>query len=255
MALGDSPAPALRDGSRAGPAVAFGGLVLVAWHAAVVRWSVPTVILPSPAEVAVTLAGSLPTLLADATVTAVTAGLGLAAGTAVGLALAFAMVRSRRVSAAVHPYLIALRIAPLIAIAPLLFLWLGDGPLARAALVTTLTTFPVAIASLDGLRATPTAYLDLLRTVDAPPRQVFARVRVPAAAPSVFAGLKLAAVLSVVGAVVAEFLTLTAGIGFRVFQSSTSLQTRTTYAALVVLAALGLAFYAVPSAIERAVAP
>lgn len=255
MVLGDSPDPAVRDATRAGPAVAFGGLVLVVWHAAVVLWSVPTVILPSPAEVALTLARSSPTLLADAAVTALTAGLGLAAGTAVGLGLSFAMVRSRRVSAAVHPYLIALRIAPLIAIAPLVFLWLGDGPLARAALVTTMTTFPVAIASLDGLRTTPTAYLDLMRTVDAPPGQVFARVRVPAAAPSVFAGLKLAAVLSVVGAVVAEFLTLTAGIGFRVFHTSTTLQTRRTYAALVVLAALGLVFYAVPSALERAVAP
>lgn len=243
----------VRVAGSVGPAVLFGAALVGAWHAFVVLEDVPTVILPTPLEVAVTLVRSAPTLLGDAWTTVLTATGGLLGGTCVGLLLAFAMVRSRVASAVVHPYLVASRIAPLVAIAPLVFLWLGDGLLARAALVTTMTTFPVAVASLDGLRATPDAYLDLLESVDAPPRDVFVRVRVPAAAPSVFAGLKLASVLSVTGTVVAEFLTLTGGIGYRVFRSSTYLQTRTTYAALAVLAAVGLAFYLVPVAVERAI--
>lgn len=241
----------LRVARTVGPAALFGGAFLGAWQAFVVLEDVPTVILPSPVEVAVTLVESSPTLLSDAVTTALTATVGLLAGTCIGLLVAFAMVRSHVASVVVHPYLVAFRIAPLVAIAPLVFLWLGDDLLARAALVTTMTTFPVAIASLDGLRATPDAYLELLQSVDAPSSAVFLRVRVPAAAPSVFAGLKLASVLSVTGTVVAEFLTLSSGIGYRVFRSSTYLQTRTTYAALAVLAVVGLAFYLVPVTVER----
>jgi ABC-type nitrate/sulfonate/bicarbonate transport system permease component len=162
------------------------------------------------------------------------------------------MVSSRAVDAVVHPYVVALRIAPLVAIAPLLFLWFGRGVLTRALLVTTLTVFPVTISALGGLRSVPEEYLDLGRSVAAPGWRLFVSVRLPAAAPSVFAGVKLAAALSVVGAVVAEFVTLSSGLGYRVFVSSTNLQTARAYAALVFLVALGLAFYLVPARLERA---
>jgi ABC-type nitrate/sulfonate/bicarbonate transport system permease component len=161
------------------------------------------------------------------------------------------MVHSRTVTAVVSPYLIALRTTPLIVVAPLLFLWLGSGLLARALLVTTLTTFPVALASLDGLRSTPEPYLDLARSVDASARQEFLLLRVPAAAPSVFAGVKVAATLSVVGTVVTEFLTLRGGLGARTVRTSTALDTAGMFAALFALALLGLAFYAVPALVER----
>ncbi|WP_248896015.1 ABC transporter permease [Haloplanus halobius] len=232
------------------PAVVF-AVAVGGWQRFVAATGVPSVILPSPVDVVVAGMAARETLLAAAATTAVTAGLGLAGGVAVGLALAFAMVGSRVAAAVVHPYLIALRIAPLIAIAPLVFLWIGDGILARALLVTTMTVFPVAIASVDGLRTVPQEYTDLARSVDAPPRRVFLRVRVPAAAPSVFAGVKLAAALAVVGTVVAEFLTLQTGLGYQLFDSAEYLRTSTTFAALGALTLLGLGFYLVPATIER----
>lgn len=234
-----------------GPPVLVFLALLAGWQAYVVATGVPTVVLPSPVEVAAAALAS-PSLVRAAAVTALTAGLGLAGGVVVGLALAFAIVTSRTAAAVVHPYLIALRIAPLVAVAPLVFLWIGSGIPARALLVATLTVFPVAIASVDGLRSTPTAYRDLLCSVGASERTVFLRVRVPAAAPSVFAGVKLAAALSVIGTVVAEFLTLRAGLGYRVFAASTALATAEMFAAVAGLAALGLCFYSVPAAVEDA---
>ena len=253
-----TPSSAVRDrlagiGGRLLPPLVVLALLLAAWHAAVVAYEVPTLILPAPGEVALALLETYPTLLGDAVVTGVTAALGLVGGGLVGLALAFAMTYSRTATRTLLPYVVALRIAPLIAVAPLLFLWFGRGVPARALLVATLTVFPVTIAALDGLRETPEAYLDLADSVGASRLETFLFVRVPAAAPSVLAGFKIAATLSVIGAVVAEFVTLRAGLGYRVFDAATYLETAETYAALVVLSALGIGFYLVPVALERLV--
>ncbi|RKD94842.1 ABC transporter permease [Halopiger aswanensis] len=238
-------------GRRVLPPAIVLAVLLAAWHAAVVAAELPTLILPSPRDVALALLETYPTLLGDAIVTGTTAALGLATGGLVGLVLAFAMTHSRTATRTLLPYVVALRIAPVIAVAPLLFLWLGRGIPARAALVATLTTFPVTIAALDGLRETPDAYLDLAESVGASRLETFLFVRVPAAAPSVVAGFKIASALSVVGTVVAEFVTLRAGLGARVFETATYLETAETYAALVVLSGLGIGFYLVPVAIER----
>lgn len=226
-------------------------VLVVTWHAVVVVYEIPTLVLPSPVDVGAALLETYPTLLEDAAVTAVTAGAGLLVGGTVGLLLAFVMTYSRRATSMLLPYVLALRIAPIIAIAPLLFLWFGRGIPVRAALVATLTLFPMTVATLDGLRSTPTSYTDLMRSVGAPRTAVFLRVRVPAAAPSVFAGLKIAATLSVIGAVVAEFVTLEAGLGYRVFHASTYLRTAESFAALLVLSTLGVVFYLVPAVLER----
>jgi ABC-type nitrate/sulfonate/bicarbonate transport system permease component len=248
-----TPAVGRRRLAHVGPPVAVLVAVVTAWQWFVTTTGVPPVILPGPGDVVRAGIAARSDLFAGAATTAATAALGLAGGVVVGLALAFLMVGSRTAAAVVHPYLVALRIAPLVAVAPLVFLWIGDGIIARAMLVTTLTTFPVAVASLDGLRAVPREYTDLGRSVAAPPRQVFLHIRVPAAAPSVFAGVKLAAALSVVGTTVAEFLTLQSGLGYRLFESAEFLRTSTTFAALAVLVCLGLAFYLVPAAVERRV--
>jgi ABC-type nitrate/sulfonate/bicarbonate transport system permease component len=238
--------------SFAFPPVAVLVSLLAAWYGTVVAYDVPTIVLPTPVEVLQALAETYPTLIGDAVVTGLTAGIGLTAGGAVGLALAFLMTYSRTAARTILPYVVALRIAPMIAVAPLLFLWFGRGVPSRALLVATLTVFPLTIATLDGLRDVPEPYLDLARSVGASPVQVFLRVRVPAAAPSVFAGFKIAATLSVIGAVVAEFVTLDAGLGYRVFDTAVYLRTAETYAALVVLSLLGIGFYLVPVVVERA---
>lgn len=241
------------DGDFRGPALGAMLCVLTVgcWQIVVVLSDLPSVVLPSPVEIGVALVDLRWILAGDAAVTALTAGLGLIAGLVIGTILAFFMSVSRSAAAVILPYVVALRIAPLVAIAPLLFLWFGRGIPGKVLLVTTLTVFPITIASLDGLRSTPESYLTLLRSVGASTATIFLHVRLPAAAPSVFAGVKNAATLAVIGAVVAEFVTLDAGIGYRVFETSTALQTAESYAALAVLSGLGLLFYGIPSLLER----
>lgn len=241
------------DADRAGPPLVLLVFLVGFWQFGTMLLDVPSLIFPSPVDVAVSLSETWPTLFGDALVTGVTAALGLVGGVVVGLLLAFGMTVSRTVEATVSPFVVGLRIAPMVAIAPLLFLWFGRGIPSRALLVTTLTLFPVTIASVSGLRAVPQEYLDLGRSVAASPWQRFFRIRVPAAAPSVFAGIKLAAALSVIGTVVSEFVALTAGLGYRVVLTSTNLETAETYAALLVLVVIGVVFYAVPARLERRV--
>ncbi|MFC7080601.1 ABC transporter permease [Halorussus caseinilyticus] len=239
--------------ARAGPPLLVAVLGVLAWSAAARTTSVPAVIFPSPADVAAALAANWPALAGAAGVTALTAGLGVAAGSLVGAALAVAMSASETTRAAVRPYVVALRVVPVIAVAPLLFRWFGDGVPARALLAATLAVFPVTIATAQGLAATPDEYVALARSVGASAPARYLRVRLPAAAPQAFAGLKIAAAAGVVGAVVAEFLTLKAGIGYRVFRASTRLQTARMVAALGVLAVVGVGFYLVPALVERRV--
>jgi ABC-type nitrate/sulfonate/bicarbonate transport system permease component len=239
--------------ARGGPPLAVAALALVGWWAAVRAAGIPPVVFPGPGGVAAAFAAEWPTLLGAAGVTAATAGLGLVVGSLVGLALALGMVTSGTVAAVARPYVIALRVVPLVAVAPMLFLWFGDGLLSRALLAATVAVFPVTVAAYDGLRSTPREYLDLARSVGAPARERLLRVRLPAAVPETFAGVKVAAATSVVGAVVAEFLTLEAGIGYQVFDASTRLETARMLAALGVLAGLGVAFYLAPALAESRV--
>jgi len=140
------------DGGFRGSLLGVGlfALLIGCWQAAVVVSGLPAVVLPSPLEVGVALVDLRWTLAADAGTTALTAWLGLTAGLVVGSILAFVMAVSRPAAAVVLPYVVALRIAPLVAIAPLLFLWFGRGIPGKALLVTTLTVFPITIAALDG---------------------------------------------------------------------------------------------------------
>jgi ABC-type nitrate/sulfonate/bicarbonate transport system permease component len=248
-----SPASTSALAARAAPPLAVAALALAAWSAAARTTEVPSVIFPSPADVGAALADNWPALAEAAGVTALTAGLGLLAGAVVGTALAVAMSASETTRAVVRPYVVALRVVPVIAVAPLLFRWFGDGVPVRGLLAAALAIFPVAIATYQGLAATPEEFVALARSVGASELAQYRRVRLPAAAPQAFAGLKIAAAASVVGAVVAEFLTLDSGIGYQVFRASTRLQTARMVAALGVLALLGVGFYLVPALVERRV--
>lgn len=242
----------LRDGiTRVGPSVVLFGALIVGWELSVRSSGLPPVVLPAPSDVATAFLENGGLLLEASAVTGLTAAGGLGGGLLLGFPIAYATSRSRSLAAFVLPYVVALRIAPLVAIAPLVFLWIGSGIVARMLIVTTMTVFPVVIASYDGLQAVPRPYLDLARSVSAPPGGTFLRIELPAAAPSVFAGVKLAAALSVVGAVVAEFVTLESGLGFQVFEASTYLETPLMFAALATLALLGVVVYGIPALVER----
>jgi len=226
-------------------------VALIGWGIAAA--SAPPILLPSPAVVAQTILAAPGSFAVEAAVSAVTAFGGLLIGAAVGLTLAFVSVGSAPGRAVVEPAVVGFRIAPLTAVAPLVFLWFGTGIPVRMALVSLMTTFPVTVASIDGLRSTPEAYVDMLDSVGASDWQAFRAVRLPAALPSVFAGLKLGAALSVTGTIVAELLTLRRGLGARVWEAGRFVRTAELFAYLAIIAVFGVVFYGAVVLLERRV--
>lgn len=231
------------------PPVAVFVALLLGWVGAAA--GAPPILLPSPGVVLETILLDTQQFVEATAVSAITAFGGLLLGSCIGLTLAFVSVGSTPGRAVVEPAVVGFRIAPLTAVAPLVFLWFGTGIPVRMALVSLMTTFPVTVASIDGLQATPRAYLDLLASVGVSDRRAFVSVRLPAALPSVFAGLKLGAALSVTGTIVAELLTLRRGLGARVWDAGRYARTAELFAYLAVIALFGIAFYGAAALLEQ----
>jgi len=238
--------PAARVSLPAG-ALAVG---LLAWWGVVALLAVPPYLLPSPVAVGDRLLARPDLYLGNAAVTLETVLVGGAVGVLGGFLAAGVVVHSTVLRRALAPYLVTVRVLPKIAVAPLLLVYLGTGAGTAVTFVALVAFFPTFVSSVSGLRETPDEYLDLLRSVDAGPVETLLRVRVPAALPAVFAGLKQSAALAVVGAVVAEWILTDAGLGYLVLVGAENVQTDAVLAAVVVLFAEGLAVYAVVAAAE-----
>jgi NitT/TauT family transport system permease protein len=135
------------------------------------------------------------------------------------------------------------QLIPKIALAPLFILWFGIGPSSRLAYIIFISFFPVVLASVTGLLATPPEMLRLCRAYSARPADVFLRVRFPYAVPMIFSGLKISVTLAIVGVVVGEFISAQAGLGYLILFASSQADTPLAMAAITVLCVIGLALY------------
>lgn len=214
-----------------------------AWWLAVRLLRVPPFILPGPPDVAAALAEHRVYLLRHAgqTIGHALGGFGIAAGG--GAAVAMVLAVSGRLRQAVFPLLVALQAVPKVAIAPLLVVWLGFGPSSKVALVALLAFFPVVVNTGAGLAATPSELTELARSLTASRRQTLVKVRLPAALPYLFAGLKVAVSLALIGAVVAELTTPNAGLGTIILRSGQAADTALGFAAVTLLAGIGITLY------------
>jgi len=179
----------------------------------------------------------------NALVTLYEAAAGLALGAAAALAFAAAALHSRLLDRVLSPLVVASQTVPVIALAPLLVLWLGYGALPRVIVCALIAFFPMAVTTLEGLRATDPQLLELLRSVGASRWDVFWRVRFPGAAPYLTAGLRTGATLSLVGAVVAEWTGADHGLGYLVLSANAQLATAQAFAAVLLITLMGLAAY------------
>jgi NitT/TauT family transport system permease protein len=176
---------------------------------------------------------------------------GLALGAAMALAFAAAALHSRLLDRVLTPLVVVTQTVPVIALAPLLVLWFGYGALPRVIICALIAFFPMAVTTLQGFRATDPQLLLLMRSVGARRRDVFWRVRVPAAAPFMAAGLRTGATLSLVGAVVAEWTGTDRGLGYLVLSANARLATSQAFAAVFTITLLGLAAYGAVVLFER----
>jgi len=221
------------------------------WQAVTLLTGVSAILLPAPTEVAAALRGNRADIARHLAYTGYEIGLGWLTGVGVGIAFAGLMAASRRLRLAVYPFLVSIRIVPLVAIAPLLIVAFGATLQTRVLMAAILTFFPVTVATLDGLLSVPSSQLDLLRAVDASTWKRIRHVRLPNALPSVFAGVKIATPLAVEGVLLAEFLAASRGLGHAVLQAAANLDTPLLFAEVALIVGVGLALFGLVVGYER----
>ena len=229
--------------------------LLAAWEALVWATGVPFYILPPPSRVAVVLVERIDLLLEQAAWTAAEMVLGLALGLLMGGALAVVFAFSVVWRRWALPLVIVSQAIPVIALAPLLVLWLGYGMASKVAMAALVIFFPVVSTLYDGLRRTDPGWLDLARTMDAPPRATLLHIRLPAALPAFASGARIAAAVAPIGAVIGEWVGASAGLGYLMTQQLARGQTPLAFAALVLLCLLGLALYYATDRAARILVP
>ncbi len=235
------------------PLIAFAAIMSI-WEGIVRAAHVSRYVLPPPSHIARKL-GIFGQLWPDlwATIERVIYGFLLAAG--IGFVLAVLMVTFRPVARALYPILISTQVVPKIAVAPLLLIWFGYGGWSTILIVFLLAFFPIVINATLGLRSTEIEKLYLARSIGASWLSTFAKIRLPNALPSTFGGLKLAALLSVNGAVVAEFISSTSGIGRVLQESAGNVDLVRMFVAIGYLSAFGLLFFLLMDVLERLLIP
>lgn len=213
------------------------------WQAGVWISEAPPYILPGPLSVARVLVDKAGLLAYHAGVTGAEIVLGLLCGTFLGAASAILISTFRPVRRWLMPVLVISQALPVFALAPLLTLWFGYGMASKVAMATLIIFFPVTSAFYDGLRRTVPGWLDLARTMDADRFAVLRVIRLPAALPAFGSGLRVAAAIAPIGAVVGEWVGSSAGLGYLMLNANARMQIGTVFAALAVLAALSLLLY------------
>jgi NitT/TauT family transport system permease protein len=239
---------------RLAPLLTLAALVL-AWEIVVDAFRVPEYLLPAPSGIAAALIGEWRTLALHTWVTLYEILCGFALAIAVGVPLAMLIVASPLFERSVYPLLVASQSVPKIAIAPLLIFWAGIGIFPKILVAFAIAFFPIVIDTVAGLRSIEPEMLHLARSMGAGERKIFLKIRFPSALPSIFAGVKVAVTLAVVGAVVGEFIQADQGLGYVLQQATAVLNTRLGFAAILVLAVIGIVLFVAVELLERWLTP
>lgn len=229
------------------------GLVagVLLWSLSTAAFSVPSYLLPAPRQVVARFAANPELYVQSARTTATRILVGGAGGVAVGFAVGVVVAHVPLLRRALLPYLVVARVLPKIAVAPILLIYLGTGFETGVGFVALIAFFPMVVNTVAGLDAVPDRYDDLFASVDAPSRSVLVHLRLPYALPDVFAGLRQSVTLAVVGAVVAEWIVSTEGLGALMLFALEDVQTDVMFASLLLLFAEGFVLYGVVAAVER----
>jgi ABC-type nitrate/sulfonate/bicarbonate transport system permease component len=238
---------------RYAPALALMLVVLAGMEWGLPALGVPAYLLPPPSRVIAQIAAPGGEIFGHAGATAAAAVVGLAAGALAGAALAVAFVLLRPLEDALYPWVLVSQTIPAAALAPLLTIWLGDGLAPRAAMAALFAFFPVLVSTARGLRDVSAEQLALMRAWGAGELRVLRHLRAPAATPALFAGLRVASALAVVGAIVSELAGAGRGLGFVASVATYHLRTDRVFAAVALAAAISLALHAAIVLAERAV--
>ncbi|QKJ87728.1 putative hydroxymethylpyrimidine transport system permease protein [Paramixta manurensis] len=227
----------------------FVGLLLLWWL--VTQSSIPAFLLPSPTAVAEALWDNRAYLAGQTAVTALEIASGLAIGVLLGVVLALSMMFSPRLQRWLMPLVLTSQAIPVFALAPLLVLWFGFGISAKVFMAVLVIFFPVTSAFFDGLRRVNTDYLDLARTLRASPWAQLRHVRLMAALPAFGSGLRMAATVAPIGAIIGEWVGSAEGLGYVMLNANARMQTDICFAALFILVLMTVLLRAAVEALMR----
>ena len=238
----------------AGPILAALVTFLVVWQLAVVLGRLQPSILPPPGRVAERFLqafrdGTIQPHL-GVTLTEIAWGFGI--GAVLALVVGYAMARSRLAERLLSPYIVAAQAIPILALAPLLTIWFGTGLVSKAVICALIVFFPIAVATMVGVRSVDERLIELGRSLRATRRQLLWTIEVPAALPSIFGGLRIGITLSVIGAIVGEWAAPSRGLGVLMLQARGALfDIPLMFATLLTIALVGIALYLVVVLVER----
>jgi ABC-type nitrate/sulfonate/bicarbonate transport system permease component len=241
--------------TRAWPPLVLGAGIIGAWEAYVRLAGIDALLLPPPSAVLRFIGGNAGVLARNGAATLGELLAGFAGGAVVGLSLGLLMHLGRWFRSAAYPWLVATQMVPIPAVAPILVLWFGFTLAPKAVTVALMCFFPVAVSTVDGLGAVNPELLRLLRTFGAGPWALARMAALPSALPRVFSGLRVAMALSVVGAVVGEWVGATRGLGYLMLQYENRGETAGLFATVAVLTAMGIVLFFMVGWAERAVLP
>ena len=253
---GVTPAPAsfsLRRTLRARPELllipAVFIAVVVVWEAIIRFFEIPIYIMPAPSNIALALVNTA--YLDNALYTLGEAMLGFLLAALFGIVLGGLIAQFPLAEKTMYPYLIAIQTTPKVAVAPLFIMWFGFGMTSKVIIAATIAFFPILVNVISGLRSTDPARLELMRSLRATRWQIFTMVRLPGALPMIFAGLNIAIIFSILGAIVGEFLGSRKGLGNAIMQMNVNLDTAGVFATLFVLSAIGVCLHVLMSFLQR----
>lgn len=257
---GASHHPGAEDGPRsgatrkirlfAGPLAIF--VVIVGlWEALVRIFAVPQYMLPSPSAIAASFEGNVPELLTNSWATLYVAVIGYLLGNGFALAMAALMAEFAPVERALYPWMLALRAMPSVALAPLMLIWIGFNIWPIVITAALICFFPTLVNAIDGFKSTDTVTLELMRGINASRWSVFWRVKVPYSVPNLFSAFKISVASALIGAVVGEWISSEAGLGYMTVVASKYVDTLMLFRAIIGVTVIALIWFAVTILVER----
>ena len=235
------------------PAIFSIVFALLAWQLTVQWTQLPRFILPAPLDVWSRFLKALSdgSLLYHTGITLAEIVLGLLVGITFATVLGYALAKSRSLEKILSPYLVASQAIPVVAIAPLLVIWLGDGILSKVVICALIVFFPVLVNTVVGVRAVPLALYDLMHSIRATRWQILLKLEIPASLPIMLGGLRIGATLSVIGAIVGELVDAEQGLGFLLQLGDFQYDTSMVFVAVFMLVALALGLYGIVTLLEK----
>jgi NitT/TauT family transport system permease protein len=220
-------------------------LLIAAWHATVVGLDIPSFILPTPTDVFSTFVERFSILVDGARITVFEALTGFGLAALVGVLLAVIVVMSPYMRTVVMPSLVAVNATPKVAVAPILIIWLGLGVSSKIALAFLLSFFPIVINTARGLADIDSSMIDYFRLLKSSRSQTFFKGRLPHSLPAMFDGFKIALPISMIGAVIGEFVASREGIGHQIIIAYSSFDTEMVFAAVITIAVISTMLFQV----------